>query len=88
MSLWHKFIHFLKEYFTEDIVKFWDKYELESCNDDDANGDKAKFKVNKSRKSTEVHKTNPILANAMSTGDELYRAIPGGRYGCAQFVKT
>ena len=86
--LWTKFIDFLKEYFTEDILKFWDKYEQEGGTDDCKFTDKNKIKSNKSRKSIEVIKPSSILGPITSTVDESYRAIPGGRYGWAQFVKS
>lgn len=80
------FINFLKEYFTEDLIKFWDKYDSILKNEGVEHEDKLK-KSKKHRNSTEA-------ALSKSTGlinyhhDDISRAIPGGRYGCAQFAKT
>lgn len=85
--LWAKFVKFLKEYFTDDITKFWNKY------DPDENYSEQQYEENirkpkKHRNSTEAQKTNTNYGFNSNLIDEGLRAIPGGRYGCAQFVKT
>ena len=85
--LWVKFVEFLKEYFTEDINKFWEKYDLDDNTNDQDQEEKIK-KSKKHRNSTEVTSISPIGGFIYSPIDEGLRAIPGGRYGCAQFAKT
>lgn len=80
------FLDFLKEYFTEDLNNFWDKYDSIINNEGIEHDEKVK-KAKKHRNSTEA--ATPKASGLINyPQDELSRAIPGGRYGCAQFAKT
>lgn len=83
--LYDKFMTFLKEYFTEDLSNFWSKYE-NSINTEPILEPGVK-KTKKQRNSTDVEdkKSLGLMNYAPEDGP---RAIPGGRYGCAQFIKT
>lgn len=84
--VYKEFIRFLEEYFTGDLEEFWDKYCPQICASENINPNRI-VKSKQQRNSTESVEMNPIgIKN--STFDENTRAIPGGRYGCAQFVKT
>lgn len=83
-DLYEKFLTFLKEYFTGDLKNFWNKYEAPQNTDLTDSDEK---KLGKHRNSTEVGDKKSLgLMNY--TPEEGPRAIPGGRYGCAQFIKT
>lgn len=85
-DVYNTFIEFLKEYFTDDLQNFWDKYDSIIKNE----GIENEIKVNKSKK----HRNSTEASNSKNSGvisslnDDKYKAIPGGRYGCAQFAKT
>jgi hypothetical protein len=80
------FLDFLKEYFTEDLNNFWDKYDSIINNEGIEHDEKVK-KAKKHRNSTEA--ATPKASGLINyPQDEVSRAIPGGRYGCAQFAKT
>jgi hypothetical protein len=80
------FVSFLEEYFTGDLDEFWSKYSPLDTHEYKRKSSKAQKSQGK-KASTESTEMNPIgMPN--STFDENTRAIPGGRYGCAQFVKS
>lgn len=86
-ELYQIFIDFLKEYFTEDLNKFWEKYDSIIKNEGFTEEEAKLRKVKKHRNSSEAgnSKTSGIINYS---SEDAYRAIPGGRYGCAQFAKT
>lgn len=84
-EVYQEFVNFLEEYFTGDLDVFWGKYGKDLTLDKKMA--KRLSKTQTQRHSTESNEMNPIGLHA-STYDENTRAIPGGRYGCAQFVKS
>lgn len=86
-STYNIFINFLKEYFNDDLTKFWDKYDSILKNEAMDLEDKSK-KAKKHRNSAEEGVSSKIGGLINYPQEEAYRAIPGGRYGCAQFAKT
>lgn len=85
-EVYQEFINFLEEYFTGDLDEFWEKYGKDLPGEERKKGGRLS-KTQSQRHSTESNEMNPIGLHA-STYDENTRAIPGGRYGCAQFVKS
>ena len=77
-----EFVGFLEEYFTGDLDEFWKK-NSPIDNLIVTSGARHQKGIN----STGSNEMNPIgMPNANFDGNT--RAIPGGRYGCAQFVKS
>lgn len=65
---------------------FWEKHNLEFMTTEEKNVLRVK-KTKSQKNSTESNEMNPIGVHGPAI-DENMRAIPGGRYGCAQFVKS
>lgn len=81
------FLEFLREYFTEDLNRFWEKYDSIIKNEGVDSADSIAKGKSKNKKSNEAN-TAKSSPNIHFTTEDLPRAIPGGRYGCAQFAKT
>jgi hypothetical protein len=81
------FLEFLKEYFTEDLNKFWEKYDSVIKNEGVDSADSIKKFKSKNKNSNEANtaKSRPSIH---FSSEDMPRAIPGGRYGWAQFAKT
>ena len=86
-ELYQEFVNFLEEYFTSELEEFWEKYGFPTTLSEDNKNNHRIPKTQKQRSSVESNEMNPIGMHAAAY-DENTRAIPGGRYGWAQFVKS